>query len=64
MHYERAAKKVGDLRAKYGDHPEIDRVEAEAKAEAIKCYINAGNVDLSKGSFNSAGKYALRYRVW
>jgi tetratricopeptide (TPR) repeat protein len=60
MHFEAAVRKVEALRKKVGDHPELDQLEAEAKADAINCYINAGNVDLSKGSYNQADKYARR----
>ncbi len=60
MHFEAAVKKVEALRKKVGDHPELDQLEAEARADAINCYIGAGNVDLAKGSYNSAEKYARR----
>ncbi len=60
MHFEAAVKQVVALRKKIGDHPELDQLEQECKDNAVKCYINAGNIDLSKSSFNNANKWAQR----
>jgi tetratricopeptide (TPR) repeat protein len=60
MHFESAIKQIDALRKRIGDNPELDQLEAESKADAIKCYIGAGNVDLSRGSFNQADRWARR----
>ena len=60
MEFVSAIKDIKALRKKIGDDRELDQLEAVAQADAIKAYIGAGNVDLTRGSYNEANKWARR----
>jgi hypothetical protein len=62
-HFEAAVAQVQSLRKKVGEHAELDQLEQECRNNAVKCYLDAGNIDLSKSSFNNATKWAQRAKA-